>query len=344
MLKIRKPLPFYQASLIRLSSLILALALGGSWFALLGHPLHEVLLILWQGSLQNEIARLATLKIALPLTGAALALIPAFRMGFWNIGAEGQIMLGAIGASFVALFSSFACPMPFMLAAALLAGGLWGILPALFKAYRQVNETLFSLMLNYIAIGLTVYLVSHPWRDATGTYPKAAMFPLAARLPEWGGIPISWLFIVLTILFLVWYLNHTHYGYELTVLGENPKTAHYAGMPIARIIIQNMFLSGALAGLIGFLLVAGSSYTLTPATSANYGYTAIAIAWLGRLNPWAMFPIAFLVAVLTKGSQTLQTILGIPSSASEVLLGLVFFAMLIGEFFINYQISRKDQL
>ncbi|MCQ2559293.1 MAG: ABC transporter permease [Clostridia bacterium] len=343
MLKIREPLPWFQASLIRLGSLMLALFLGGSWFALLGYQPEQVFTILWQGALQNEIARAATLKTALPLTGAALALLPAFRMGFWNIGAEGQIMLGAIGASLVALFVPTAHPLPLMLGAALLFGGFWGLLPALFKAYRQVNETLFSLMLNYIAIGLTVYLVSHPWRDPAGTYPKAAMFSQSARLPEWGGLSLSWLFILGVIFFLAWYLNYTRSGYELTVLGESPKTAHYAGMPIVRIILQNMFLSGALAGLVGFLLVSGSAYTLTPNTSANYGYTAIAVAWLGRLNPWAMFPIAFLIAILNKGSQTLQTVLGIPSSGSEVLLGILFFAMLIGEFFIRYQISRKDK-
>lgn len=324
---------------LRIGAIFLALLIGGLLILGLEENPFRVYLDILKGSLGNEISRLATLKVALPLLGVALALSLSFKMKFWNIGAEGQITMGAIFATYLALFhfkeiSSFWL-LSLMFLAALVGGGLWGAIPAFFKAKWNTNETLFTLMLNYIALGITTYLYTGPWKDPKGTFPKIAMFDQSARLPD---IYFSLIFILLLTLVIFFYLNYSKQGYEIAVVGESPRTATYAGMKVSKIIIRTMFISGAISGIVGFLIISGQSYTLTQNTAGGYGFTAIAVAWLSRLNPFSMVIISLFLSILAKGANTIQTIYQIPSSVADILIGLILFFMLSFEFFIRYRL------
>lgn len=335
-----------KATLVRLSSIVFALILGGLLILALGYNPFAVYSDIVKGSLLTGTALKSTVKIAVPLLGAALAIAPAFKMKFWNCGAEGQITVGAIIATYFALFYVDVLPSSvlFIVAfiAAAVAGGIWGLIPAFFKARWGSNETLFTLMLNYIAIGFVKYLRVGPWMDKGQMFPKVPMFDKAARLPEVFGIHIGWIIVLALVFFIYIYMTRTKHGYEIAVVGESISTARYSGMNVGKIIMRTMFLSGAIAGIVGWMLVCGTNYTLSDTTANGYGFTAIVVAWLSKLNPFTMVGISAFLAVLQKGSNTIQTNFGIPASASEVLTGLILLCMLGSEFFINYRfVFRK---
>ncbi len=333
---------------IRLGAIVLALVVGALFVAVLGHNPLAVYRDIVAGSLGGPSTTKATIRVAIPLLGAALALAPVFKMRFWNIGAEGQIMAGGIAATYFALFWYDKLPKPVLLLvmamAAMVAGGLWGLLPAFFKAKWGTNETLFTLMLNYIALGIEAYLQNGPWKDPKGTgFPIIAMFDQNARLPKLFGVHIGWVVVLLLTVAVFVYMRYTKQGYEIAVVGESQRTARYAGMNVGKIIMRTMIISGAIAGLMGFLVVSGADYTLNGGTSGGVGFTAIIVAWLAHLNPFAMVLIATLLAVLTKGSNAIQTNFKIPASASDVLSAIILFFMLGCEFFINYRLIFRGK-
>lgn len=336
-----------RAMLIRVAAVLLALICGGILVLVLGHNPVAVYSDMITGSFATKTARAETIKIAIPLLGAAIAITPAFKMKFWNIGAEGQIMAGAIGASYFALFHYDSMPKAALLIsmgiASVIIGGLWGLIPAIFKAKWGTNETLFTLMLNYIILGVEKYLQNGPWKAPTSSFPKIAMFEKAAKLPKVFGVHIGWIFVVIMVIAMFIYLHYSKHGYEISVVGESEPTAKYAGMNVSKIIIRTMFISGAIAGFVGFMLVSGSDYTLTESTAGGVGFTAITVAWLAKLNPFVMVIIAFILAILEKGSNTIQTDFKIPASASEVLTGIILFFMLGCEFFINYRLIFRSK-
>ena len=302
-----------------------------------------------EGSLGKSRVLRETVKKAIPLLGAAVAIAPAFKMKFWNIGAEGQILAGGIAASYFALFWADSLPRPVLLvvmaAAGVLAGGLWGLIPAVFKARWGTNETLFTLMLNYIVLGFVKYLQAGPWGpdlNANG-YPKIPMFDAAALLPKALGVHIGWIIVLAVTALMFGYLKYSKQGYEIAVVGESVRTAQYAGMNVSHIIRRTMFLSGGIAGLVGFLQVSGASGTLTENTAGGIGFTAIAVAWLAKLNPFVMIAIAALLAILEKGADTIQTLYTIPASAADMLTGIVLFFMLGCEFFISYRLIVRGK-
>ena len=333
---------------IRLGAIVLALVVGCLFVAVLGHNPLDIYKEILSGSLGGPSARRVTVRLAIPLLGAALAIAPAFKMRFWNIGAEGQIMMGAIAATYFALFWVDKLPKPALLLvmaiASIVAGGIWGLIPAFFKARWGTNETLFTLMLNYIALGIESYLQNGPWKDPKGTgFPIIAMFEQNARLPKVFGVHIGWIIVLALTVGMFVYMRYSKHGYEISVVGESERTARYAGMNVAKIIMRTMFLSGAIAGLMGFLVVSGADYTLNTGTSGGVGFTAIIVAWLAHLNPFVMILIAGLLAVLTKGSNAIQTSFRVPASAAEVLSAIILFFMLGCEFFINYRLVFRHK-
>ena len=334
-----------KAWIIRLSSVLLALITGGLLILALGHNPFTVYADMAKGSLATGTARIGMLKIA--ILGTALALAPAFKMRFWNIGAEGQILMGAIFASYFALFCADSMPSGLlifvMFIAGAVGGGIWGLIPAVFKARWNTNETLFTLMLNYIALGIVNYLRTGPWKDPSNTYPKIAMFDDAARLPSFLGVNAGWVLVVLLTIGMYIYMKYTKQGYEISVVGESERTAAYAGMSVSKIIMRTMFISGAIAGVVGVIIVSGNTFTLSENTTSGYGFTAITVAWLAALNPFAMVVISIFLAVLTKGANTIQTNFKIPASASEVLTGLILFFLLACEFFISYKLVFRKK-
>ncbi|MCI8477776.1 MAG: ABC transporter permease [Oscillospiraceae bacterium] len=334
-----------KAWLIRAVAILLALLTGGLIILALGHNPIAVYKEMITSSLGKPRGIRETVKKAVPLLGCALAIAPAFRMKFWNIGAEGQILAGGIAASYFALFWYDKLPGPVLLLvmalAGLVVGGIWGLIPAFFKAKWGTNETLFTLMLNYIVLGIVRFLQAGPWGpglNPTSAYPKIPMFDDAARLPQVFGVHIGWIVVLLLTAVMFWYLNYTKHGYEIAVVGESVNTAQYAGMRVPQIIVRTMLLSGAISGFVGFLQVAGASYTLTESTAGGIGFTAITVAWLAKLNPFVMILIALFLGVLEKGADTIQTVYQIPASAAEMLTGLILFFMLGCEFFIQYRL------
>ena len=229
--------------------------------------------------------------------------------------------------------------------AAAVAGGAWGLLPAFFRAKWGTNETLFTLMLNYIALGIIKYLQSGPWQSPLfAGFPMMDMFPVKARLPHVFGVHIGWIMVFALVIIMYFYLTKSKQGYQLSVVGESENTARYAGMDVKKIIMRTMFFSGAIAGITGYWMVSGSHFTLNETTAGGVGFTAIIVAWLARLNPLLMVPIAALIAILERGSGRIQTIFSIPATIAQVLIGIILFAMLACEFFVQYKIvvSAKE--
>jgi simple sugar transport system permease protein len=289
-----------------------------------------------------------TLVKATPLILTSLACLLAFRMRLWNIGAEGQFYLGAWGATLIVeqvLWPEAAAWLfiPLMLVAGFFFGALWGFIPGFLKARFNVNEIITTLMLNYIALFWVAYWVFGAWSERgfqlTPTFPRAAWLPrltdYAAIFPPFAGMTVhlGFLFAILAV-FVVWYiLERTRYGYEIRLIGDNPNAAKYAGVNIAAMTILVFMVSGGLAGLGGMSEVAGVVHRLQDRISPGYGFTAIIIAWLSKLNPWAVIPVAILFGGLLIGSREIQ-----PSGLARMLQGILLFTLIGSEVFNRYRI------
>jgi ABC-type uncharacterized transport system permease subunit len=303
-------------------------------------------LMMFKGAFGSAYGLSETVVKAIPLLLAGLGVAIAFKMLLWNIGAEGQLYMGAFAASYIALFHpdlpSYIM-LPAMLVAGMLAGGLWALLTALPRALLGVNEVIISLMLNYVAILWVDYLVYGPWKDPQGfNFPLTAPFPESAILPVLGEsrIHLGLVFGLIAAALLFLLLNRTRWGYEIRVIGESARAARYAGMNIVRNIMLVMFLSGALAGLAGFCEVAGITHRLQHGISPGYGYTAIIIAWLAKLHPGAVVLVSFLFGGLLVGGYTIQT-MGLPAATVSMLQGAILFFLLGGEILNRYRIRLR---
>lgn len=337
------------AWLIRLSSFVVALLVGALLFKIVGNDPMEAYSIIVSSSLGKTSGIRQTVKTAIPLLGTALALVPCFRMRYWNIGGEGQITAGAIAAAFFALnLPTMNKPALLILMAlgAAVAGGIWAAIPAFFKAKYNTNETLFTLMMNYIAIAIVSYLQGGPWEGKKGSQ-IIPNFSDNAILPKVGGVYCGWIFVLFLVVVMYIYLNYTKHGYEIAVIGDSVNTAKYIGINVPAVILRTAFLSGAICGIVGFMVASGAHNTLYADVAGGVGFTAITVTWLAQLNPFAMIIISLFMGVVTKGASTLQTKLNIPSSVSQILTGVFLFSMLACEFFINYKIifnfDRKER-
>lgn len=338
--------------LVPIASLLLALVFGGLLLLAAGaNPLVTYKAML-EGAFgtpsqwaDGEFYNLSeTLVKAIPLMLCGLGVSIAFRMLFWNIGAEGQLAMGGFAAAGVALFLAQYIPdpllLPAMFVAGFLAGALWGLLPALLKALFRVNEIIVTLMMNYIAVLWIEYLFYGPWKDPKGYgFPGSAQFPKAAWLPRLAGtrLHLGLAFALVAALFIWIVLVRTKWGYEIRVIGENPRAASYAGISLVWNIILVMILSGGLAGLAGMSEVAGISHRLQKGLTVGYGFTAIIVAWLARLNPWGVLLVAFLLAALLVGGDQIQITMRLPAAVALILQGAILFFMLGGAIFTEYR-------
>ena len=331
---------------IRAASILVALLLGSIAIAITGNNPITAYATMITGSLGKKTAIRQTVKIAVPLLGCALAIAPCFKMRFWNIGAEGQITAGAIAATYFALFWAGKLPSVVLLIvmalAAALAGGIWGLIPAFFKAKWNTNETLFTLMMNYIIIGIVSWLQGGPWEGRPGSQ-IIPQFDAAACLPKVFGIHCGWIIVLVLVVVMFVYMRYTKHGYEIAVIGDSMNTARYAGMNVGFIMMRTMVLSGAISGLVGFIVASGANGTLYNGVADGVGFTSITVAWLSQLNAFAMIAISMMLAVLTKGAETLQTMLSVPASISDIIIGLLLFCMLGCEFFINYRMIFRSK-
>ena len=331
---------------IRLSSILLALILGGLVVAIIGVSPVTAYGTIIDGSLGKTTAIRQTIKTAIPLLGCALAIAPCFKMKFWNIGAEGQITAGAIAASYFALFWADKMPsivlLIVMAVTGAVAGGIWAFIPGFFKAKWNTNETLFTLMMNYIIIGVVRYLQGGPWEGRKGSQ-IIPQFERAACLPKVLGVHCGWIIVLILVVFIHIYMRYTKHGYEIAVIGDSENTARYAGMNVGHIMERTMFLSGAISGLVGFIIASGADGTLYDGIAGGVGFTSITVAWLSQLNAFAMIAISMMLGILSKGAETLQTRLAVPASISDIITGILLFCMLGCEFFINYRLIFRSK-
>jgi len=339
--------PARQNLLLWAGALALAVLAGAAFIALMGQkPLEVYGMILrgaFVGSKRNPWSAVqATVIKLVPLLIVTLGLTLAFQMRFWNIGGEGQMMMGAIFASFFALNSPGLPHLPLMLVMALggiIGGGLWALLPAICKVKFGVNEVLFTLMMNYVAQYTIVFLQSGPWQRTPG-FASVGTFDTNVRMAKLFDIHAGWV-IALALTALVWaYLRHTKQGYELRVVGESHATARYAGMRVGRVVLRTMFLSGGICGLAGMVQVAGIDHTLSTGVTGGVGFTGITLAWLAQLNPVAIAVIAAVFSILEKGSGSIPPAI-MASDAANVLQSILLFSFLICEFFRRYEIKVK---
>jgi simple sugar transport system permease protein len=325
------------------------LAVGLSMFLLWGQGKSpgKGLLVFLEGGFGSSFALEDMLIKAIPLYFCSLGVALAFKLKVWNIGAEGQYVWGAIGATLVALSgiseNSWVLITLMILAAGGL-GGLYALLPAYFKVRYKANEIIITLMLNYVAIYFLEYLVYGPLKDPLSFgFPMSPLFPEQALLGVIPGTRVSLALILAVIIGIVFYvfLNFTRLGFELKVCGESPRTALYSRISPARLVLLSMFLSGFLAGLAGFVEVSNVN-RLQTSIVVGYGYTAIIIAWLAELSPWQIGLFSLLLAGFRVGVENLQLEMQVPAAFSLVIQGLLLIAVLVFSFFKTYKLKFKE--
>ena len=340
----RDTMHWSKAMLIRVIAVVLALLLCAvlSIFMIGANPF-DFIETLFDGTLGSERRLWKLAKDSAVLLCISLAVTPAFRMRFWNIGAEGQTLIGALATAAVAYYLGGKMPnsvlLIVMLLAAVLAGAVWGFIPAVFKAKWGTNETLFTLMMNYVATGLVSYFLLL-WTPKGGS--------VLGELP-FGHLPVVFheyllliaITLILTALVHV-YLHYTKQGYEISVVGESENTARYIGIGVGKVIIRTMIVSGAICGLAGFLIVAALDHTINTVTVGGMGFTAIMVSWLAKFNPIVMIGSAVFVKFLQQGASQVTTNFNIDSSFPDMMVGIVLFFIIGCEFFIGYKLKFRE--
>ncbi|MGC9358198.1 MAG: ABC transporter permease [Anaerolineae bacterium] len=339
----RQSISRWAIVLVPIISFFISLILGSLLLATFGANPLETYAAMFRGAFLRNFPETLVKAIPLMLTGLGVSI--AFRMQFWNIGAEGQLTLGGVAAAWVALFMADAIPpamlLPTAIALGIAAGAVWAGVPAMLKAYIGVDETLTTLMLNYVAILFSEYLYNGPWRDPEGYgFPGTAQFSEAAWLPRLGNTRAHLgLVFALVLAGVLWFVvNRTRWGFELRIIGQNQTAARYLGINIPRNIVLALLLSGALSGLAGACEVTGISRRLQHGLSIGYGYTAIIVAWMAQLNPLAVIFVALLMAALLVGGDQVQILMRLPAAVGVVLQGMILFPMLAGSLFTEYKL------
>lgn len=340
----RPELPGLQENLRRAGAVLAALGVSALCILLIGYNPLEVFAKIFAGSLGTAYRFRETVNKAIPLSMLSLGTAAAFRMKFWNIGQEGQFYLGAYGASLIA-FSFPGLPSPLLLSLMFLTGfvfgGLWALIPALLKARFSTSETLVTLMLNYVAAKWISYLQYGPWKDPQAMgFPKIAAFSKNAVPPNLFGVHIGWVITLVLAALMYLLLKRTKLGYEIDVLGESEATARYAGIPVFRVMVIAILISGGLCGAAGMLQASAVERSLSDQLSGGLGFTAVITTWLARLSPPSIIVVSFLFSILIQGGNFLQSSLQIPASISLVLQGIIIFFVLGSEFFIRYRFVR----
>ena len=344
----RDTLPLPKELLIRGGILVLALGFCGLITTLLtGQDPIAVYRTILKGAFGSPRRIGVTFRNVAVLLGISLAVTPAFKMRFWNIGAEGQTLIGCLATTTCMILLGGKVPHALLivisLVAALLAGAIWGFLPAFFKAKWNTNETLFTLMMNYIAMQLTSYFII-VWEVPKGA-GKIGIINQDTRagwLPEVGNAYLLPILIVglMTVLMYV-YLQYSKHGYEIAVVGESQRTASYAGIKVDRVIIRTMVLSGALCAMMGFIMTAGIDHTLTTTIVNSRGFTAVMVSWMSKFNPFIMIASSLLLVTMDRGASEVASTLSLNHSFADILTGIILFFIIATEFFITYKVTLR---
>ncbi len=337
----REPLPWYGALGVRIAAIIAALLLSAVVIMLLTqkNPL-EVYSAMLDGAFGTTGRIWNLLQNVAMLLCVALAVTPAFKMKFWNIGAEGQVLVGGLATISVMMFLGETLPTPALLAlmivASIVAGIIWALLPAVAKALWNTNETLFTLMMNYIAIQLVAFFLKKFVSSGSGVLSPMPEY----GLPIIGDMPyLLNIIIVFALTVIVYiYLKHSKQGYEISVVGESENTAKYVGINVKKVVIRTLIISGALCGIAGLLLVGGTNHTISTTTAGGRGFTAIMVSWLAKFNPFIMIATSFLIVFLERGAEQVSSQFRIPSAISDIITGIILFFIIGCEFFLQYKI------
>lgn len=277
----------------------------------------------------------------------SLAVTPAFKMRFWNLGAEGQTLVGGLAATACMFYIGDSVPnvvlILIMLAAGVAGGVLWGFIPAFFRAHWNTNESLFTLMMNYVAIQLVAFAIMVWVPNGSSVMGVINQQTGAGWLPDLFGKKYLLNILVVAVLTVVMfvYLKYSKQGYEIAVVGESERTARYIGINVKKVIIRTMIFSGAICGLTGFLLVSGTNHTISKNLAGGMGFTAIMVSWLAKFNPIMMVITSLLIVFMQKGAGEIATAFRFNESVSDILTGIIIFFIIGCEFFINYKINTR---
>jgi len=347
----RDALPWYQAVGIRAVAIVLALVLCGILTTITtGIDPIEVYKSIFAGAFGTERKTWITLQNIAILLLIALALTPAFKMKFWNIGGEGQVLIGGLtaGACMICLGDKLpnAALILCMVLASLAAGAFWAFIPAFCKAKWNTNETLSTLMMNYIATQLVAfYTIVWEVPKGSGKIGIINQNTNAGWLPQIFGSKylLSILIAVAVTLVMYIYLNYSKHGYEISVVGESENTAKYVGIKVGKVIIRTMLLSGAVCGLVGLLLVGGINHTITTTLAGGQGFTAVLVSWMAKFNPLTMGLASFLIIFMDRGAGEISTAFGLNHSFADILTGIILFFIIGCEFFISYKLQFRKK-
>ena len=334
---------------IRLASILVALIVCGIITTITTHlnPF-SVYASMWEGSFGTPRKIWSLLKELSILLMVSVALAPAFKMKFWNLGGGGQVMAGVLATAACMITMENKLPSGAIiivsLIAALAAGALWAFIPAFCKAKWNTNETLFTLMMNYVATQLVAYYIII-WESPRGSGKIGIINPNT----EAGWLPViagkQYLLVVLiavaVTIFMYIYLQYSKHGYELAVVGESQNTARYVGINVGKVIIRTLILTGLICGLTGWLLVAGTDHTMTTTIEGGRGFLGVMVAWLAHFNPVGMILSGLLLVFMSRGAGEISTAFGLNKSFGDILTGIILFFVIGSEFFINYQIHFR---
>ena len=341
----RPTIPMWKSWMIRAIAILAAfLVCGIITFLLVQRNPLDMYVAMFRGSFGSSRKIWKLVKDIAILLCISLAVTPAFRMKFWNIGAEGQVLVGCLATTACLFYLGGKVPdwclILLMLVTALIAGAAWGVIPALFKAKWKTNETLFTLMMNYVATYLVAFFLLTWTPDGSSTLGRIEG---VGMLPVLFGNPYVLIILVVALLTIAMYvyLNYTKQGYEISVVGESENTARYIGISVPKVIIRTMILSGALCGLAGFLIVGGLDRTITTESAGGQGFTAIMVSWLGQFNPFIMAAVSGLLIFVKDGAAKVADRAMLNSSYADIACGIVILFLVGCEFFIQYSIKFR---
>ncbi len=338
-----------KAWLIRIGAVLAALIICAVVTMLLtGENPFSVYATMFEGAFGTERKIWKLLQNLAMLLCVSLALTPAFKMRFWNIGGEGQVLIGGLATAACMILLGGKLPngllIIVMLVASILAGAIWALIPAIFKANFNTNETLFTLMMNYVAIQIVSYFCMY-WENPKGSGKIGVINgnSMQGWLPTIGDYDylLNILIVLVLTVAMYIYLKYSKHGYELSVVGESENTAKYIGINVKKVILRTMFVSGAVCGIAGFLLVGGTDHTISSSTAGNRGFTAIMVSWLAKFNPIYMILTSFLLVFLSAGASQISMVFNLNESFSDIITGIILFFIIGSEFFINYELKFR---
>lgn len=338
-----------KAWLIRIGAVLAALIICAVVTMLLtGENPFSVYATMFEGAFGTERKIWKLLQNLAMLLCVSLALTPAFKMRFWNIGGEGQVLIGGLATAACMILLGGKLPngllIIVMLVASILAGAIWALIPAIFKANFNTNETLFTLMMNYVAIQIVSYFCMY-WENPKGSGKIGVINgnSMQGWLPTIGDYDYLLNILIVLVLTVAMYifLKYSKHGYELSVVGESENTAKYIGINVKKVILRTMFVSGAVCGIAGFLLVGGTDHTISSSTAGNRGFTAIMVSWLAKFNPIYMILTSFLLVFLSAGASQISMVFNLNESFSDIITGIILFFIIGSEFFINYELKFR---